>query len=128
MNKFPIPQLVKMVIPFSFRNSKLLNKLPVRYGVPALEVGQGNQYFGRKFIEFITLWTRIVKLFFKVFVYQVKIAILTQKRRVLLFQRRNLLREQRNLLLKEVNHVFGQPGGLGDTNKIFNGFGGINHK
>jgi hypothetical protein len=34
--------------------------------------------------EFVTLWTRVLKLFFKVFVLQFKLAILTQKRRVLL--------------------------------------------
>ena len=106
------------------RNIQLNLKTPRNFGVGKIVPFVKNifQNVLRFLVEFVTLWTRILKLAFKIFVLQFKVAILAQKRRVLLFQRRHLLREQRSLLVEKINHVFGKTRSSGNAPALKSGF------
>jgi hypothetical protein len=56
IHKFSFSQLVKMVIPFGFWKSKVLNQFSVRYTVSSVKVGEGHKHFCGNLIQFTTLW------------------------------------------------------------------------
>ena len=130
-NKLAFAKLVKHVLALDFLKSKPRNQvLPVN----SIGVSNVNEHFFIAFVQFVTLWTRIFKLGFKIFVLQFNLAILAQKhhvllnqRRIILLERSDLLTKQNSLLVKKVNHVFGQPGSLRETNKIFDGISGAHN-
>ncbi len=123
LNKLAVPELGEKVIPFRFWKPKMLNQLPVCDPVAAFKISERHQHLVVNIVQFISLWARILKLASKLFVLQFKVTVLAQQRRIFLLQRRYLLREQNRLLFKQVNHVLGQPSGLGDADKIFNSVG-----
>lgn len=96
---------------------------PIRNAITVVGIGKCNDHLFANFVQFFSLWARILKLFLKVFVRQLKVSVLAENHRVLLFQRRHLLREQRSLLVEKVNHVFRKPGSGGNAGKFFNGIG-----